>query len=238
MSEEADALAEMARNRGLKLVRSRVRTPAKRAFGKYGLTDANGTKLLGLDGKHPSATAEEVESYLRKGLVSDWAGSLGVAAPPVRKPRAARAKPPPKPKPEPTPKLRPARAGDAEAIVGLVALLGHAVEADGVRKRIRSIKVPQLVVTLGAEVIGLCGLDMMHPIHRNAAVGRLTILVVAERARDRGLGRMLVEAAERTLADLGCGMVEVTSNNRLTQAHRFYAHLGFDQTSKRFAKRL
>jgi ribosomal protein S18 acetylase RimI-like enzyme len=233
VSEEADALAEMARNRGLRLVRSRIRTPTKRGFGKYGLTDAKGAKLLGLDGKQPSASAEEVETYLRKGLVSDWAGSLGVDPPRVRKPRAA-----PKPTAPPKPELRSARPGDAEAIVALAGLLGHELDAAGVARRLKALKPPQLVATIGSTIVGLCGLDRQTHLHRNAPVGRLTILVVAEEARGQGLGRMLVDEALLRLAKLDCELVEVTSNNRLTGAHRFYLHLGFEQRSQRFAKAL
>ena len=72
-----DELAKMARNRGLKLVRSRVRTPTKRRFGKLGLEDAKGAALLGIDDKGPKAKSDEIEKYLRSLDETAWGASLG-----------------------------------------------------------------------------------------------------------------------------------------------------------------
>ena len=257
--EQLDLLAESARNRGLKLVRSRVRTPGKRRFGKVGLTDKSGKAVFGMDDKGPTAKPEEVEDFLRNLGARDWGASLDVAVlprkrkPAEREPRSESAtvvqlrpksKPAPKPKPPPPPpepKVREARPRDAAALTALIEYLGHPIDAATVRKNLsklgRSKELP-LVATLGKEVVGLVGVHKTVTIHRDAPVGRITILVVAEKTQDKGLGRMLVEAAEAVLRKAGCKIVEVTSNDRRGAAHAFYRHLGYERTSIRFMKKL
>ncbi|MCL6729017.1 GNAT family N-acetyltransferase [Sphingomonas hankyongi] len=252
-----DALAETARNRGLKLVRSRVRSPGKRRFGKVGLTDKAGEAVFGMDDKGPNAKPEDVEHYLRNLGAKDWGASLDVAvmprkrkakprreaandAEPAAQPKAPKEKPP-KPRPEPVLKIRQAKPGDAARLVELMKLLGHEVTEKGVRKRIAALgkaKLPQIVATLDKQVVGLVGIHAMTAIHRDKPVGRITILVVDESARDKGIGRMLTEAAEKELRKLGCGLLEITSNDRLSRAHSFYRHLGYERTSMRFCKQL
>jgi ribosomal protein S18 acetylase RimI-like enzyme len=137
--------------------------------------------------------------------------------------------------------IRDARQEDAEQIVTLIADLGHSITVEGVRDRIATLQrsdCPQLVAATNDRVIGLCGLHIMTAIHRPRPVGRITILEVEEDFRGRGIGRALIQAAEDRLRQSGCGLVEVTSNERLAQAHGFYWHLGFEHTSKRFAKEL
>jgi GNAT superfamily N-acetyltransferase len=245
-----DAVAESARNRGLKLVRSRVRTPGKRRFGKVGLTDASGKAVFGMDAKGPTADPADVDAYLRTLSAADWDASLGAPTPklngrrkpaPAKEPKTAPARRPPPPRPEPKPRIRSAKPTDAAAIAELVALLDHKVEEAGVRKRIAELAratLTPLVATLEDQVIGLCGIDAMVAIHRERPVGRINILVVAADARGRGIGRMLVSAAEDALRKSGCGLVEVTSNDRLAEAHAFYRHMGFERTSIRFCKAL
>jgi len=265
--ERIDELAESARNRGLKLVRSRVRTPGKRRFGKVGLTDAKGKPVLGMDAKGPTAKPEEVEAYLRNLGAKDWGASLNVAEVPRKRrpakvarpaandtepePQPKRVAPPPppakvkaKPKPAPPPpqpKVRDAKRSDAPRLVELIRYLGHEVDEKAVRKNLTALKKlgeTPLVATLGKAVIGLCGVHRTVTVHRDAPLGRMTILVLAEEAQGEGIGRMLVEAAEQWCQKRGCQMVEVTSNDRRTAAHAFYRHMGYERTSIRFMKKL
>jgi ribosomal protein S18 acetylase RimI-like enzyme len=121
-------LKGMAANRGCKLVKSRRRKAGTGDFGRFGLRDAGSDRNVfgfGADGLL-TATADEIEAFLRKGAVADWKSSLAAAAAgaapandertPVRKGSARKARrsrhaegpepedeeepPPPRPKPK------------------------------------------------------------------------------------------------------------------------------------------
>jgi GNAT superfamily N-acetyltransferase len=258
VSEKIDELAEAARNRGLKLVRSRVRTPNKRRFGKVGLTDKSGKPIFGMDEKGPAAKPEEVQDYLRNLGAKDWGASLDVAVlsrkrkpTKVRREPANDAEPEPKkepaskpkrePKPPPKPKLREAKPSDAPRMVELIHELGHEIDEKSVSKNLRNLKklgeLP-LVATLDKRVVGLIGRHLMVTVHRAAPVGRIPILVVDSEVRGQNIGRLLVDAVEQWCRDQGCKLIEVTSNERRTAAHAFYRHLGYERTSLRFFKKL
>jgi GNAT superfamily N-acetyltransferase len=251
-----DDLAETARNRGLKLVRSRVRTPNKRRFGTAGLTDASGKPVFGMDAKGPMASPDDVEHFLRNLGARDWGASLDVAVMPrKRKPKPKRAaandrepstKPapvPPKPKeePKPKPKIRDAKPSDSERLAELIRFLGHEITEKHVRRNLAALKKASetpIVATLDKKVVGLVGIHRMVTVHRDAPVGRIPVLVVAEEAQGLGLGRMLVDAAEQWCRKKGCKLIEVTSNDRRAQAHAFYRHMGYERTSIRFFKKI
>ena len=97
-------------------MRSRVRTPGKRRFGKVGLTDKAGKPVFGMDEKGPAAKPEEAEHYLRNLGAKDWGASLGVAVLPRKRKPAAKKAPRPAandvqpldPKTKPAAKSKPA----------------------------------------------------------------------------------------------------------------------------------
>ena len=234
--ERLDALAETARNRGLKLVRSRVRTPGKRGFGKVGLTDASGKPVFGMDAKGPMGSPDDAELYLRNLGAKDWGvmieGHGGALD---------RMDSPPKPKEKPKPKLRDAKPSDAPRLAELIHFLGHEISEKAVRKNIAALKKAgetPLVATLDKRVVGMIGMHRMITIHRDAPVGRIPVLVVSKEAQGLGLGRMLVDAAEQWCRKKGCKLIEVTSNDRRAEAHAFYQHIGYERTSVRFFKKL
>lgn len=68
----AEQLRDMAQHRGLKLVKSRRRKPGTGDFGKYGLTDASGAPLLGIGDDELTASADDIQDYLRSSEQSTW----------------------------------------------------------------------------------------------------------------------------------------------------------------------
>ena len=138
-------------------------------------------------------------------------------------------------------RVREARADDAPTLVSLIIDLGHPIEEADVLRNLETLTLSgllPLVATDGDRVIGMCGISAMVTVHRPAPVGRVSVMIVDEAYRGRGVGALLVAEAERRLAERGCKIVEVTSNMRRERAHQFYEKLGYGRTSFRFMKRL
>jgi predicted N-acetyltransferase YhbS len=137
--------------------------------------------------------------------------------------------------------IRSAEPRDSEALSRLIGQLGYEASAAEVAERLAAMHAEGrrvLVAELDGAVVGCLSTSVMRVLHRPAPVGRISMMVVDESLRGRGIGAELVRVAEHTLAEQGCSMVEVTSHVRRTEAHRFYERLGYERTSVRLARTL
>jgi len=135
--------------------------------------------------------------------------------------------------------IRDATAADAPVLSALIDELGYEAPPGAVAGRLaaqHAAGVGTLVAEAEGAVVGCASWSLTRVLHRPGPVGRLSMLVVTEAARGRGIGKALTTAVEARCAALGCVLVEVTSNIRRADAHAFYEGLGYERTSFRFAK--
>lgn len=93
-----ERLREMARNRGLTLVASRRRTPGLGDYGRFGLRDpVTGQDCFGFGDGGLTATAEEIETFLRGRQFSRWRTSADETPEAPRRAKREPAPPPPQP---------------------------------------------------------------------------------------------------------------------------------------------
>jgi GNAT superfamily N-acetyltransferase len=137
--------------------------------------------------------------------------------------------------------IREACRDDSAKLAALIGQLGYAVTANEVAERL-GLMIAEgrtvLAAELAGEVVGCLSTSVMRVLHRSAPVGRISMMVVDEGVRGRGIGSALVRAAEQALQAKGCYIVEVTSHLRRADAHRFYEKLGYERTSVRLAREL
>ena len=139
--------------------------------------------------------------------------------------------------------LRPARTDDLPAITGLVSDLGYSSTEDRVGVRLAaalSDPAQELIVADRAgRAIGIAVLHRLAVLNHDGPSLRLSLLVVRAAEQGRGIGRLLVEAAEARAREIGAGSVHLTSgNHRAGAAHAFYRALGYAGDGVRFRKKL
>jgi GNAT superfamily N-acetyltransferase len=90
-----------------------------------------------------------------------------------------------------------------------------------------------VVAERGGRVIGVLQLSFIPGLTRRGMWrGQIEGVRVAETERGGGIGRTMLEWAIGECRKRGCGLVQLTSDERRPDAHRFYEALGFRATHR------
>jgi GNAT superfamily N-acetyltransferase len=135
-------------------------------------------------------------------------------------------------------RVRRATAADLPGLAALLGELGYPASPSELEGRLERLDGDVFVASADGEPLGLAALQVLHVLQRDAPAARLTALVVREDARGRGVARALVDAVSAAAREAGCDHLHVTTANHRSDAHAAYRALGFEDTGRRYAKRL
>ena len=137
---------------------------------------------------------------------------------------------------------RSAQSEDVEALANLITELGYPTSSDDMDRRFQAISADSSYATLvaarGGNVLGMVGLHLERFYESNSSCVRIMALVVGSEHRGRGVGRILVSAAEDWARQRGAREIMLTTHKRRADAHRFYVSMGYEATGYRFYKPL
>ena len=118
---------------------------------------------------------------------------------------------------------------DAEMVAKLAGELGYPNETEAIRARIRAIGESDLLLVAVDRSDKAVGFIQAHRFCIIEVGFRVEILglVVSSSARRSGIGRRLIEEAERWGKSIGAEAISVRSNTKRTEAHVFYPAVGY-----------
>lgn len=137
--------------------------------------------------------------------------------------------------------VRLASTGDARHIATLCDQLGYPASEEQVQRRLRQIQQDAHHAVYVAELAGGHVVGWVHVYIRQLVVADLQAeiggLVIHERHRHRGTGRLLMEHAEAWARRQRCWAVQLRSNVIRKDAHAFYETIGYSITKTQLAFR-
>jgi GNAT superfamily N-acetyltransferase len=127
--------------------------------------------------------------------------------------------------------LRPATPRDAERIAALFTDEGYPSGPSDIVERLARFDSEHsrvIVADNGGQVLGFVAIHALPRFEHTDRIIRIMALVVDAGERGRGIGRLLMEEAERLGRDLDAAFAEVTAGHHRPDAHHLYEELGYD----------
>lgn len=131
-------------------------------------------------------------------------------------------------------------AGDLPAVQPLLAQLGYDVEPEEVQRRFAAVNTIDthalLVVEFERRVVGFVHV-FARPALEKKPEAVVQSLVVDTSCRGGGIGKVLMDVAERWAKERGFDSVTLTSQTMREDAHAFYEHLGYGKAATSYLLR-
>lgn len=93
-----------------------------------------------------------------------------------------------------------------------------------------------LVCEREQRVIGVLNMRLEEQLHHCERIAEIMEFAVDSAYRSQGIGTDMFAAACRIARDFGCVQIELDTNQRRTDAHRFYTRMGMRNTHFMFTK--
>jgi GNAT superfamily N-acetyltransferase len=129
--------------------------------------------------------------------------------------------------------IRPAQAADADRIAALLTEEGYPAGPSDIAARLKHFELADsavFVADVDGAPIGFIALHRVPRFEHDDSVVRILALVVDGAARERGVGHLLMAAAEDFGRQNGDAFVEVTAGRHRPDARHLYETLGYDAT--------
>jgi ribosomal protein S18 acetylase RimI-like enzyme len=129
--------------------------------------------------------------------------------------------------------LRPAVAGDAEAIATLFTDEGYPAGPSDIVARLErfaSAHSRVVVAEHDGTILGFVAIHALPRFEHDDRIVRILALVVDAGARERGVGRTLMAEAERIGREVDAAFIELTAGHHRPEARHLYESLGYDSS--------
>jgi N-acetylglutamate synthase-like GNAT family acetyltransferase len=138
--------------------------------------------------------------------------------------------------------MRKAEQRDIEDLCVLMDEMSHTnISPEDMLNRLQMVEKSRTdflyVCEENKRIVGLLGFRIRENLEELSRFGEISAIVVDSHSRRKGIGRFMMDYAEKLAGEHGCkGMWLVSGFAREQEAHIFYKQLGYQTTGYRFVK--
>lgn len=144
--------------------------------------------------------------------------------------------------------IRVSTSKDIPIILGLLYELGRPKpKTDGnveefrklVRKYVKDSDKTILVAEIDdMKIVGMVSVMFLPRLNRSELEMYIPELIVHEKYQNQGIGKKLINSCLTLAQEKKCHRIRLESGNQRKDSHKFYKHLGFEQSAVSFTKNL